>query len=77
MKFLLVQNKHQTHDWTLIGSGTTGLGIQEWSVNSPEAVRSVNSLEAVRSVNSPEALKSVNSPEAVRSVNSLEAVIDL
>ena len=28
--FLLVQNRHQTHDWTLIGSGANGLGIQEW-----------------------------------------------
>jgi len=27
--FLLVQNRHQTHNWTLIGSGATGLGIQE------------------------------------------------
>ena len=56
MQFLLGQNKHQTHDWTLIGSGTTGLGVQEWSVNSPEAVTSVNSLVAKRSVNSPEAV---------------------
>ena len=28
--FLLVQNRQQTHDWTLIGSGANGLGIQEW-----------------------------------------------
>ena len=28
--FLLVQNSQQTHDWTLIGSGANGLGIQEW-----------------------------------------------
>ena len=27
--FPLVQNRHQTHDWTLIGSGANGLGIQE------------------------------------------------
>ena len=27
--FLLIQNRHQTHDWTLIGSGANGLGIQE------------------------------------------------
>ena len=27
--FLLVQNRHQTHDWTLIGSGANGLGILE------------------------------------------------
>ena len=28
---LLVQmNRQQTHDWTLIGSGANGLGIQEW-----------------------------------------------
>ena len=27
--FLLVQNKQQRHDWTLIGSGANGLGIQE------------------------------------------------
>ena len=24
MQFLLVQNRHQTHDWTLIGSGDNG-----------------------------------------------------
>ena len=30
MQFLLVQNRHQTHDWTLIGSGANELGIQEW-----------------------------------------------
>ena len=29
--FLLVQNRRQTHDWTLIGSGDNGLGIQEWA----------------------------------------------
>ena len=28
--FLLVQNRHQTHGWILIGSGAMGLGIQEW-----------------------------------------------
>ena len=28
--FLLVQNRQQTHDWTLIGSGANGLGILEW-----------------------------------------------
>ena len=27
--FLLVQNRQQTHDRTLIGSGANGLGIQE------------------------------------------------
>ena len=27
MQFLLVQNRQQTHDWTLIGSGANGLGI--------------------------------------------------
>ena len=27
--FLFVQNRHQTYDWTLIGSGANGLGIQE------------------------------------------------
>ena len=27
---LLVQNRQQTRDWTLIGSGASGLGIQEW-----------------------------------------------
>ena len=31
--FLLVQNRQQTHDWTLIGSGANGLGIQECMVN--------------------------------------------
>ena len=30
MQFLLVQNRQQTHDLTLIGSGANGLGIQEW-----------------------------------------------
>ena len=30
MQFLLVLNRHQTHDLTLIGSGANGLGIQEW-----------------------------------------------
>jgi len=30
--FLLVQKRQQTHDWTLIGSGANGLGIQEWPV---------------------------------------------
>ena len=29
MQFLLVQNKQQTHDWTLIGWGANGLRIQE------------------------------------------------
>ena len=28
--FLFVQNRHQTHDWTLIGSGADGLEIKEW-----------------------------------------------
>ena len=32
MQFLLVQNRHQTHGWTLIGSGANGLGILEWYV---------------------------------------------
>ena len=30
--FLLVQKRQQTHDWTLIGSGVNGLGIQDWTV---------------------------------------------
>ena len=30
MQILLVQNRQQTHGWTLIGSGANGLGIQEW-----------------------------------------------
>ena len=29
MQFLLVQNRHQTHDWTLIGSGANELSIQQ------------------------------------------------
>ena len=29
MQFLLVQNRHQTHGWTLIGSDANGLGILE------------------------------------------------
>ena len=33
--FLLVQNKHQTHDWTLIGLGAYGLGKQECFSNPP------------------------------------------
>ena len=32
--FLLVQNRHQTYGWTLIGSGANGLGIQEWLYSS-------------------------------------------
>jgi len=28
MQFLFVQSRHQTHDWTLIGSGANGIGIQ-------------------------------------------------
>ena len=32
--FLLVQNRHQTHDWTLIGLGANGLGIQKLKINS-------------------------------------------
>ena len=28
--FLLVQNRQQTHEWTLIESGANCLGIQEW-----------------------------------------------
>ena len=27
--FLLVENRHQTHDWTLIGSDANELGILE------------------------------------------------
>ena len=30
IQFLLVQNRQQTHDWTLIGSGANGMGIQVW-----------------------------------------------
>ena len=29
----MVQNRQQTHDWTLIGSGANGLGIQKWIIN--------------------------------------------
>ena len=32
--FLLVQNRQQTHDWTLIGSGANGLDIQECTLYS-------------------------------------------
>ena len=32
MQYLLVQNWQQTNDWTLIGSGANGLGIQECHV---------------------------------------------
>ena len=27
---LLVENRQQTQDWTLIGSGANGIGIQVW-----------------------------------------------
>ena len=30
MQFLLVQNRHQTHDWALVGSGADGIGKQMW-----------------------------------------------
>ena len=30
MQFLLVQNRQQTHDSTLVGSDAIGLGIQAW-----------------------------------------------
>ena len=33
MQFLLVQNRHQTHDWTLIRSGANGLDIQVCECN--------------------------------------------
>ena len=33
MQFILVQNRHQTHDLTLIGSGANGLGILECCVS--------------------------------------------
>ena len=32
--FLLVQNRQQTHDWTLIGSGANGLGIEDKNIPS-------------------------------------------
>ena len=32
--FLLVQNRQQTHHWTLIGSGANELGILEWYLRS-------------------------------------------
>ena len=32
IKFLLVQNRQQTHDWTLIGSGSNGIGKKEWYI---------------------------------------------
>ena len=31
--FQLVHNRHQTHDWTLIGSGANGLGILWIKIN--------------------------------------------
>ena len=31
--FLLVQNRQQTHGWTLIGSGANGLGTLECEIN--------------------------------------------
>ena len=33
--FLLVQNRQQTHGWTLIGSGANGLGIQDLENSNP------------------------------------------
>ena len=35
MQFLLVQNRHQKHDLTLIGSGANGLSIQECPEKGP------------------------------------------
>ena len=35
--FLLVQNRHQTHGWTLIGLGANGLGIQEFQFRNQKA----------------------------------------
>ena len=32
--FLLVQNRQQTHDWTLIGSGATGVCVMSQHVMS-------------------------------------------
>ena len=32
MQFLLVQNRQQTHDWTLIGSGANGPGMHDTGV---------------------------------------------
>ena len=29
MQFVLVQNRHKTHGWTMIGSDANGLGILE------------------------------------------------
>ena len=31
--FLLVQNRQQTHDWTLIGSDANGLGVEDTIVS--------------------------------------------
>ena len=30
IQYLLVQNRQQIHDWTLIGSGANGIDIQVW-----------------------------------------------
>ena len=32
--FLLVQNRQQTQDWTLIGSGANGLDIPEYTMHN-------------------------------------------
>ena len=32
IQFLLVQNRQQTHDWTLSVSGANELGVQEWDI---------------------------------------------
>ena len=56
--FLLVQSRQQTHDWTVIGSGADGLGIQECSGHRIEnllkgtAILTTKNLVNIRSVTS-------------------------
>ena len=38
--FLLVQNRQQTHGWTLIGSDANGLGLLEWRGHKVEEIMS-------------------------------------
>ena len=41
MQFLLVQNRQQTQDWTLIGSGANGLDIQEYTLYNAQLQKKI------------------------------------
>ena len=77
--FLLVQNRYQTHDWTLIGSGANELGIQEWIINlfvSPRYKLFSNSL--VPSIYSVGIIPDITSVELSRySLCWLSAILSL